>query len=135
VPPRRRPRAGTTAEEDDVIQAADIREWRDRDLVDPEGHKIGVLEAVYVDTSTDRPAMATVRMGLPTRQRLAFVPLDDVTLGPDYVRVAYAKARVKKAPSLGTDDVLPADAERSVFEYYDLTYRPSAEGERQLARR
>lgn len=29
-----------------MIQAADIREWRTHDVVDPKGHKIGVLEAV-----------------------------------------------------------------------------------------
>ncbi|MGW0630950.1 hypothetical protein [Streptomyces sp. NPDC002758] len=43
-----------------MIQAADIREWRNHHVVDPKGHKIGVLEAIYVDT-TDEPAMATVR--------------------------------------------------------------------------
>jgi len=29
-----------------MIHAADVREWRNRDIVDTEGHKIGVLEAV-----------------------------------------------------------------------------------------
>ena len=50
-----------------MIHAADVREWRNRDVVDAESHKIGVLEAIYVDTTTDEPAMATVRTGLPTR--------------------------------------------------------------------
>ncbi|MER5213166.1 PRC-barrel domain containing protein, partial [Streptomyces sp. NPDC002838] len=36
-----------------MIHAADIREWRNRSVLDPKGHKIGVLEAVYVDTTTD----------------------------------------------------------------------------------
>lgn len=57
-----------------MIRAAEIREWRNQNVVDPEGRKIGVLEAVYVDTTTDEPAMATVRIGLPTRHQLAFVP-------------------------------------------------------------
>lgn len=95
-----------------TIHAADIREWRNRNVVDSEGHKIGVLEAVYVDTATDESAMATVRIGLPTRQRLAFVPLGDAILGPDYVKVSYAKAQVKKAPSIGTDDILPAEGRK-----------------------
>lgn len=43
-----------------MIQEADIGEWRNHNVVDPRGHKIGVLEAIYVDT-TDEPAMATVR--------------------------------------------------------------------------
>ncbi|WP_406305181.1 PRC-barrel domain-containing protein [Streptomyces sp. NBC_00885] len=118
-----------------MIHAADIREWRNRNVVDPKGHKIGVLEAIYVDTTTDEPAMATVRTGLPTRHQLAFVPLDEAILGPDYVKVSYTKALVKKAPSVGLDDILPAGAEEAVFRHYDLPYQPGAGGERQLARR
>ncbi|MGW0735724.1 PRC-barrel domain-containing protein [Streptomyces sp. NPDC002851] len=118
-----------------MIQAADIREWRNHNVVDPKGHKIGVLEAIYVDTTTDEPAVATVRTGLPTRHRLAFVPLDDAILGPDYLKVSHARAVVKKAPSVGMDDVLPAEAEEAVFRHYDMTYEPGAGGERQLARR
>jgi hypothetical protein len=118
-----------------TIHAANIREWRNRNVVDPEGHKIGVLESIYVDTATDESAMATVRIGLPTRQRLAFVPLADAILGPDYVKVTYAKALVKKAPSIGTDDILPAEGEKAIFQHYGMDYQPGAGGERQLARR
>ncbi|MET7600994.1 PRC-barrel domain-containing protein [Streptomyces avermitilis] len=118
-----------------MIQAADIREWRDHDVVDPKGRKIGALEAIYVDTTTDEPAVATVRTGLPTRQRLVFVPLDKAVLGPGYLQVSYAKSLVKNAPSIGTDDILPAEQEESIFQHYGLPYRPGSNGERQLARR
>lgn len=118
-----------------MIRAADIREWRNHDVVDPKQRRIGMLEAVYVDTVTDEPAMATVRTGLPTRHRLVFVPLDDAVLGPGYVKVSYDRGQVRKAPSIGTDDVLPAEREVEIFRHYDLTYRQGAGGERQLARR
>jgi len=118
-----------------MIHPADIREWRNQDVVDEKQRRIGMLEAVYVDTATDEPAMATVRTGLPTRHRLVFVPLDDAVLGPDYVRVPYTKGQVRKAPSIGTDDVLPAAREEEIFQHYGMTYRPGAAGERQLARR
>ncbi|MFJ1971417.1 PRC-barrel domain-containing protein [Streptomyces sp. NPDC087903] len=118
-----------------MIQAADIREWRDHDVVDAKGRKIGVLEAIYVDTTTDEPAAATVRTGLPTRQRLVFVPLDEVILGPGYLKVSYAKGLVRKAPSIGTDDILPAEEEQGIFQYYGMPYQPGGKGERQLARR
>jgi len=117
-----------------MIQSADIREWRDRDVVDDEGRKIGALESVYVSTSTDEPQMATVRTGMPTRHRLVFVPVDDAIVGPGYVKVAYARALVKKAPSLGVDDVLPAEEEGAIFRYYGKAYQAGA-GERRLARR
>ncbi|MFF7445797.1 MULTISPECIES: PRC-barrel domain-containing protein [unclassified Streptomyces] len=118
-----------------MIRAADIREWRNCDVVDPKQRKIGLLEAVYVDTATDEPAMATIRTGLPTRHRLVFVPLDDAILGPGYVQVSYDRGQVRKAPSIGTDDVLPAEQEKEIFRHYELTYRPGVGGERQLARR
>ncbi|MFF5020271.1 PRC-barrel domain-containing protein [Streptomyces sp. NPDC001165] len=118
-----------------MIRSADIREWRDHDMVDLQGHKIGVLEAIYVDTRTDEPAVATVRTGLPTRQRLVFVPVDEAVVGLGYVKVAYHKGLVKKAPSMGMDDVLPAEREEAIFQCYDMPYTPSASGARLLARR
>ncbi|QGV79480.1 PRC-barrel domain-containing protein [Streptomyces ficellus] len=118
-----------------MIQSADIREWRNHDVVDPKGHKIGVLEAIYVDTATDEPAVATVRTGLPTRQRLVFVPLDEAVVGPDYLKVSHPKGEVRKAPSIGTDDVLPAEDEAAIFQHYGMAYEPGAHGERKLARR
>lgn len=118
-----------------MIRIGDIREWRTHDVLDTQGHKIGTMEAVYVDTSTDEPAMLTVRVGLPSRHRLVFVPLDEAVVGPGYVRVAYAKKLVKGCPPIGTDDVLPAEDEEAVFHHYSIDYQPGAGGERQLARR
>jgi hypothetical protein len=39
-----------------MIQTADIREWRNHNVIDPKGHKIGAPEEIYVDTTAeDRP--------------------------------------------------------------------------------
>ena len=118
-----------------VFEAFNIREWRGHDVVDSGDHKIGELEAVYVDTSTDLPAFGTVKVGMPTRHRLVFVPLDRATVGPGYLKVAYDKSQVKDAPSIGIDSELPAADEEAVFKHYGLAYQPGASGERQLARR
>jgi hypothetical protein len=118
-----------------MIRSADIREWRNQDVVDLKRRKIGMLEAIYVDTATDEPAMATVRTGLLGRKRLVFVPVDEAVLGPGYVQVPYDKGQVRKAPAIGTDDVLPAEEEEAIFRHYDMTYQPGANGERRLARR
>src|SRR5690242_21935597 len=58
-----------------VFEAGDIREWRGHHVVDSDGHKIGELEGVYVDTRTDLPGFATGKVGVPNRHRLWFVPL------------------------------------------------------------
>jgi hypothetical protein len=118
-----------------VFEAADIREWRGHHVVDAGGHKIGELEAVYVDTGTDVPSFGTVRVGMPTRRRLVFVPLDHATVGPGYLKVRYDKRQVKDAPAIDTDGELPAGDEEAIFKHYGLTYQPGADGARLLARR
>jgi PRC-barrel domain len=118
-----------------MFEAVDIREWRGEDVVDGAGHKIGKLEAVYVDTGTDEPAFATVTVGLPTRHRLVFVPVAGATVGPGYLKVAYPKRKVRAAPSIDTDGELPVAGEEAVFRHYDLSYQPGGGGERRLARR
>jgi PRC-barrel domain len=118
-----------------MFEAASIREWRGHNVVDAEGHKIGELEAVYVDTATDLPSFGTVTVGMPSRHRLVFVPLDHAIVGPGYVKVPYGKKQVKDAPSIGTDGELPSGDEEAVFTHYGLGYEPGAGGERRLARR
>lgn len=118
-----------------MFEAGDIREWRGHDVIDIGGHKIGTLESIYVDTTTDQPAFATVTVGFPTRHRLVFVPLTGATVGPGYVQVGYLKNEVKSAPAIDTDGELPAGEEEAVFTHYELSYLPGAGGERRLARR
>lgn len=97
-----------------MFEATDIREWRGHDVVDAEGRKIGELEAVYVDTGTDQLAFATVTVGMPTRHRLTFVPLNQATVGPGYVRVGFDRKLVKDAPrSIPTASCRPATRKRS----------------------
>jgi hypothetical protein len=84
-----------------MFEAANIREYRGHDVVDTQGHKIGELEAVYVDTGTDLPSFGTVKVGMPTRHRLVFVPLNRATVGPGYVKVSTARSRSRTPPRSG----------------------------------
>ncbi len=118
-----------------MFEADNIRDWRQHDVIDPEGHKIGELESVYVETSTDVPAFAALRVGMIGRHRLTFVPLDGATVGPDYLRVTYPKKLVKDAPTIDMDGELPAADEPALFQHYGIDYQPGAAGERRLARR
>jgi hypothetical protein len=118
-----------------MFEAGDIRDWRGHDVVATDGHKIGKLESIYVDTGTDLPSFATVTVGLPPRQRLVFVPLTGATVSPGSLKVTYTRKRVKDAPSIDIDGVLPARDEEAIFRHYDLSYQPGGGGERRLARR
>ena len=88
-----------------------------------------------MDTATDAASFASVKVGMLSRHRLIFVPLDGAVVAPGYVKVAYPKKLVKDAPAIDTDGELMADDEPVVFAHYGLEYQPGAGGERRLARR
>ena len=118
-----------------TFPAENIRDWRDRDVRDVNGDKVGSLEAVYFDTGTDEPTFASVTVGIVGRHRLVFVPLTGAVVGPTYVKVTVDKKTIKDAPTIGTDGELTREQEPAVFAHYGLMYQPGAGGERRLGRR
>jgi hypothetical protein len=119
-----------------MVTHQNIAEWRGKDLVDRDGAKIGKLEDVYVDVETDEPMFGTVKEGLIGRH-LTFVPLGEITIGPDNLQVPVSREQVRAAPNLATDggELSPED-ESSLYHHYELNYAPPAiESGRRLARR
>lgn len=100
-----------------MFAAENIRAWRGREVIDPDGRRIGRLESVYLDTASDEPTFAAVRVGVPGRRRLALVPLLHATVGPEHVRVRAEKSLVKDAPSIEQGMELRADEEPDVFRH------------------
>jgi sporulation protein YlmC with PRC-barrel domain len=121
-----------------AVARVDFAEWHGKDLVDASGEKIGKLEDVYFDIETDQPQFGTVKEGsLFVRNHLTFVPLLDVTIGPDYLQVAVSRDQVKDAPNieLEGDELSQAD-ETALYHHYRLNYAPaSTPSGRRLARR
>jgi uncharacterized protein YrrD len=126
----------TEAEADPTVAYRDLSDWNGKDLVDRDGERIGKLEDVYFDVETDQPQFATVKEGLIGRH-LTFVPLNEVTLGPDNLQVSASKAEVKGAPNLDMEgDELSQSDESTLYHYYQLNYTPSdTPSGRRLARR
>ncbi|MEV4343226.1 PRC-barrel domain-containing protein [Actinoplanes sp. NPDC049596] len=118
-----------------MFPAENLRDWRGENVIDPEGSKIGELEAVYVDTLNDEPSYATVRVGFIGRHRLVFVPLAGATVTPKAVRVQFGKKQVTDAPSIELDGELAATEEPNVFAHYNIPFEPGLSGARRLARR
>lgn len=117
-----------------MFEAENITLWRDADIIDPKGDKIGTLESVYVDTTTDQPSFAGVKTGMLGRHRLVFVPLSGAVVGPKYVRVLVDKDQAKNAPGMEVEGELSAEQEPAIFSHYGLPF-DSAAGVRRLARR
>jgi len=116
-----------------VVEVGDIRDWAGQAVVDPSGSKIGSLEGVYFDTSTDQPAFASVKRGVPAK--LVFVPLGGATVSPKQVRVVVDKKTAKDAPAIETDGELTSEQEPTLYAHYGLAYERGASGERRLGRR
>ena len=117
-----------------MITVGSITDWVGLPVLDREGSKIGSLEAVYYDTSTDEPAFITVKVGL-MGSSLVFVPLAGAVVSPKDVQVPIDKKLAKEAPSIATDGQLESSTEPAVFEHYGLPYSQGASGERRLGRR
>jgi hypothetical protein len=117
-----------------MITVGSITDWVGLPVVDRDGSKIGSMEAVYFDTSTDEPTFITVKVGLLDTS-LVFVPLDGAVVSPKNVRVSVDKKLAKDAPSIATDGQLESTMEPAVFQHYGLPYAQGASGERRLGRR
>ena len=115
--------------------AENIRDWRDHDVVDSTGDRIGSLESVYFDTASDSATFAAVQIGIPGRRRLVFAPLLGAVVSPKYLKIQFDRKTVRDAPGIDTDGELTSEMEPAVFAHYGLPYSLGTDGERRLGRR
>jgi uncharacterized protein (TIGR02271 family) len=95
--------------------------WRDRELIDSQGDKIGTIEEIYEDEQTGKPEWALVKSGLLGKNK-QFVPLAGASPEGENVRVGVTKDQVKDAPGVEADNELSVDEERRLFEHYGIPY-------------
>jgi sporulation protein YlmC with PRC-barrel domain len=105
----------------------DAPNWRGRDVIDQNGHAVGVITDIYVDDVTGRPEWAVVRTGLFSH-RVTFVPLSQATLHGLRVQVPYLQGHIHEAPNIDPDGHLSADEEARLYGHYGLDYGPVAPG-------
>lgn len=106
-------------------------------VLDPTGHRIGIVGQLFVEEGTEQPAWVTVQTGLfGTNESL--VPLEGAAFDGDTLTVAVDKTAVRQAPRV---DVRQGDVtlaqERALYLYYGRAYglvpeqrTTGAEGER-----
>jgi uncharacterized protein (TIGR02271 family) len=112
---------GTSTERTGMREAY---EWRGRNVVDPEGTKVGRLEEVYLDQHTGRPEWLLVHTGL-FGTKSSFAPLAGARVDGEDVRIAYSKQEVKDAPSVEADGELSEEEEARLYAHYGLNYSES----------
>jgi hypothetical protein len=102
----------------------DVPNWRGRDVIDENGHAVGVITDLYVDDATGRPEWAAVKAGLFSH-RVTFVPLAQAALHGMRVQVPFAQAHIHDAPNIDPDGQLSADEEARLYQHYGLDYSPA----------
>jgi uncharacterized protein (TIGR02271 family) len=98
-----------------------ILSWRGRELYDRDGEKIGKIDEVYLDTTTNEPEWALVNTGL-FGLKSTFVPLRDAEATEDELRVAHTKSHVKDAPGIDPDGRLSESEEAELYRHYGLEH-------------
>jgi uncharacterized protein (TIGR02271 family) len=95
----------------------DVRTWRGKEVVGPDGEKIGTLEDIYLDRHSGEPEWAAIKTGL-FGMKTSFAPLEGATPSGDELRLNYDKATVKDAPNVDADGELSEEEERRLYEHY-----------------
>jgi len=104
-----------------MIAQEQLGSLRGKDVFDRDGDKIGSLGQVYLDTSTNQPAWASVNTGFFGLKE-SLVPLADAEATADGIRVPYDKATVKDAPNIdvSADEPLMDDEVARLYQHYSL---------------
>jgi sporulation protein YlmC with PRC-barrel domain len=102
-----------------MFDETSINQLRGSTVVDQDGDKVGRVEQVYLDDTSQRPTWVTVSTGLfGTRE--TFVPLDRATWEDDTLRVPYEKSFIKNAPNLESDGHLEPSEEDELYRFYGI---------------
>lgn len=95
----------------------DVTTWRGKDVVGPDGEKIGNLQDIYLDRHSGEPEWAAIKTGL-FGMKVTFAPLQGATPAGDELRLNYDKSTVKDAPNVDADGQLSEEEERRLYEHY-----------------
>src|SRR3712207_2778205 len=99
----------------------EIQGWRDRNLIDRDGDKIGSIGDIYLDEQTGQPEWIAVNTGL-FGSKVSFVPTAEARAEGDDVRVPYEKSQIKDSPNAEADGHLSQEEEGRLYRHYGLSY-------------
>lgn len=91
------------------------------EVLDPEGHKLGKVDGIYLDNQTSRPEWAAVKSGL-FGTHVSLVPLTQADFDGNALMVPYSKEQMKGAPHQEPDRQLSQADEAELYRYYGISY-------------
>jgi PRC-barrel domain len=107
-----------------------LRELGGHEVVAADGEKVGYIDLVFRDDQTGAPEWLGIWDGLPDTKPRVLVPVRDVQVDADVVRVPWPAEVIRNAPSyeaphnvtVGQDSVVEVspETEREAYEHYGI---------------
>jgi len=98
----------------------DFSAWTGRDVLAPDGERLGAVEVIFLDEATDLPEWVLVR--LEDADHASFVPLAGASVEERAIRVEQDRERIAAAPQLEVEDTLTVAECRRLYDHYGLAY-------------
>jgi hypothetical protein len=98
----------------------DFSAWTGRDVLTPDGERLGAVELIFLDEATDVPEWVLV--ALEEADGSALVPLAGATVEEQSIRVEQDRERIAAAPRLEVEDTITVAECRRLYEHYGLAY-------------
>jgi hypothetical protein len=98
----------------------DFSAWTGRDVLAPDGERLGAVELIFLDEATDVPEWVLVR--LDDADTASFVPLAGASVEEHSIRVEQDRERIAAAPRLEVEDTLTVTECRRLYDHYGLAY-------------
>ena len=98
----------------------DYSAWTGRDVLAPDGDRLGAVELIFLDEATDQPEWVLVR--LDGADTASFVPLAGASVEEDAIRVEQDRERIAAAPTLEVEDTLTVTECRRLYDHYGLAH-------------
>jgi len=100
-----------------------LEEMRGAKVYDSAGEKIGTVEEIFYDESTNRPEWVGIGMGF-FGTKPVFVPVEGARLDDDEITIRWSADQVKDSPDIDSDEV-SQETERELYSYYGLEWSES----------
>ena len=98
----------------------DFSAWTGRDVLTPDGERLGAVETIFLDEATDAPEWVLVTLG--EADGSALVPLAGASVADDSIRVEQDRERIAGAPRLEIEDTITVAECRQLYEHYGLAH-------------
>jgi hypothetical protein len=96
----------------------DFEAWAGRDVLGPDGDRLGAVDQIFLDEATGTPEWVLVTLD----DGAAFVPLAGATVEEESIRVDQDSERVRAAPRPEAGETLSVAEKKRLYEHYGLEY-------------